>query len=487
MSKDHRKDNRLTIVPNEKNDESVSWGGPDDSLLPGHPIAAPPAFPLEAMGLSKDWVAVAARGANVHPDYVAASLLASVGAVCGKMYEVYLSSDWREPIALWLFCIGAPSSGKTPALKPARAALDHIEAKLREVAEARIKRHIVEAKQADDVELVEALENQLLQLPRLVVQDSTREQLAHVEVCSDRGLLIFCDELAGLLRALEQYTAGVDRPYYLEAWSGGVHRVDRRAKDGNAWLEDHLFSLLGNIQPDKLREIFPRQESDDGFAARALMVWPDVLPRRGVPPGADHAPLHRALRRLALIPHRRDGKKRVLKPSDKAFGAFERWYDGVDQTARHTVDGKLASAYGKFPGQVARLAGMLHLLDWAFGDSRVVPGETLTKGTLQRAIALVEDYFRPQARRVYEGLDASPARLMAATILERARENTIRRFNARTAQREWKLPGARRDDAAHIRNAALQLLERGNWIRSTGRSNSLDFEVNPALFSVEEP
>ena len=53
-------------------------------------------------------------------DYIALGLLASVSAVSGSRTVVDVTPHWREPLVLWLALVGAPSTGKTPAMVAAR-------------------------------------------------------------------------------------------------------------------------------------------------------------------------------------------------------------------------------------------------------------------------------------------------------------------------------------------------------------------------------
>src|SRR5437764_1386106 len=61
-------------------------------------------------------------------DYTAQGLLAAVSAVCGSRFVVGVTAQWREPLVLWQALVGAPLTGKTPALVAARRLLASVTA-----------------------------------------------------------------------------------------------------------------------------------------------------------------------------------------------------------------------------------------------------------------------------------------------------------------------------------------------------------------------
>ena len=75
-----------------------------------------PPFPLQVIpGAWRPWIEGHAQGSTC-VDYVAQALLAAVSAVCGSRFVVDVTPHWPEPLVLWQLLVGAPSTGKTPAL-----------------------------------------------------------------------------------------------------------------------------------------------------------------------------------------------------------------------------------------------------------------------------------------------------------------------------------------------------------------------------------
>ena len=68
-----------------------------------------------------------ASAASAPFDYVAVSLLASVGATLANVRRPLAGANWCEPPHLWMALVGPPSSGKSPALSTVRPLLESVE------------------------------------------------------------------------------------------------------------------------------------------------------------------------------------------------------------------------------------------------------------------------------------------------------------------------------------------------------------------------
>lgn len=456
-----------------------NWEHPDTSWL-SRPDLSPPQFPTDALGEASDYVLEAARGAGAPPDYVAAMLLSATGALLGKICSVSINSDWMEPVSVWCAIIGPPSSGKTPASKPIRQALGEIESRWGDAHSHRIEAEIAAAKKAGaEPEEIDQLKEKLKLPPRLITNDATLEALARVEQSAERGLLVLRDELAGLIRGLERYNAGVDRACYLEAYDQGPFTFDR-VKAGRVKIDNHCFSVFGGLQPDRFRTLLSQSGDDDGFAARLLLFWPKPTRPTTIPDGANHEPLQSALDRLDRLPELSGGRRLELQLTEEAFSLFERWY-GNNHAGRHGTEGKMGSAFGKLPGVISRLSGILHLMDWAFDTSPTASiGVRISEDPVERAIQLVEAYFVPQIKRAYDNVDLLPDERLAYDILRYCERHQQSFFNCRTARREWGLSGASQKGSAGLFEAAAALLEAAGWVQRRA-GNGKDYEVNPLL------
>jgi len=482
-----------TEIANHKG-VSDEWGEPDMALVNDVTVNPPP-FPVKLLGAAGEWAVDAAQGVRAPVDYVVASVLASVSAILANCYRVALTPTYLQPPVLWCMLIGDPSTAKTPACVPVMAVMSDLETRIRLQHEARLDVHIQELKgklsPKPPKEEAPGLEDDLKRLkkdrgkpPRLYVQDSTVEALADVELRSPRGLLVYGDEMGSLVNNLDKYGGSGNRGRYLEGWNGGSSNVERKS-EGSSSVPNHSLAILGGIQPDPLRDIFLDGVSDDGFMARALLFWPNRLEEYVRPKAFQKAPLEKSMERLLAIEFSAEDGPTPIGLSDSALNVYDKWA-AKDHKLVAQVKGRLASAYGKFAGQVLRLAFVLAFLDWAWSDKEKRPG-WLDHDVVDRATQLIEEYFRPQANRVYRGCDRSPEESVARALLLIARKRELTEFLEREAEREWSLPlGASRHRKRNM-EAAITLLVDAGWIRKApeekgpGRPPKC-WEINPALF-----
>jgi hypothetical protein len=113
--------------------------------------------------------------------------------------------------------------------------------------------------------------------PRLCVSNATIERLADLLQARPQGMLMLCDELAGLFLNMSRYSGGQDNEFWLEAWNGSSYTVERMGCPPVA-VNYLLVGVVGGLQPDKLARSF--NGDLDGMYARTLFAWPEDPPYR---------------------------------------------------------------------------------------------------------------------------------------------------------------------------------------------------------------
>jgi Protein of unknown function (DUF3987) len=274
------------------------WGPADMSYLGSNRRAAP-RFPLSTTlgSFWADFVERVARGASAPPDYVAAALLAVVGALLANVRWAKAGSIWTEPGVLYMCLVGSPGDGKSPAQDVVLKLLQHVEDLLAEGFEEELRAYDLKEKVArtlkanweekvaiavskgDDPPIMPEVDlPPKPERPRVRLSDTTAEKAGHLAAALRRGLLLLRDEIAGWLGSFDKYGGGggADRAFWNEAYGGRSFTIDRM-KFANTIKVPHLsIGVLGGIQPDKLAKVIGGAE--DGFAARFLFVWPDASP-----------------------------------------------------------------------------------------------------------------------------------------------------------------------------------------------------------------
>ena len=329
---------------------------------------------------------------------------------------------------------------------------------------------------------------------RHLVNDSTVEKLIELLGENPRGLLVFRDELTGLLLTWDKQGRETDRQFYLEAWNGtGDYGSDRIGR-GSSYVQHCCLSLLGSIQPDKLAHYLRQTMNgeNDGMTQRfSLLTWPDSRPFKYVDAAPDYVAQADAadlLRRLdALDPLTVGATLRAgdlipafhFEPAAQVL--FVEWLTTLQINLETSDEAPaLVQHLAKFRKLYPTLALLFHLLDLVSGATAPGPVSQSAAELAGRWCA----YFAAHARRLYAyGANGSNA----ATLGEHIRRGHLKEtFTARDIQRKgWQ---GLIDKVAVA--TALEELAEASWVRElhtqpaseVGRPRSTVYEANPSIF-----
>ena len=274
------------------NGAADAWNDPDWTLLDDR-RGTLPEFPVDVFTPAwQDWLVRAAHGAGVRPEHVAVPLFGVASSLIGTARRVRASRSWSEPMTLWACVVADSGDRKTPGLNVTVRALDLIEknnsadtSKKRLTHETKVqKAKEIHKKWKDERQAaldakppkepppmpIDAIDPGNFIEPRLYVGDPTIEKLAPLLQARPRGMMLIRDELTGLFANMGRYSGGSDRPFWLEAWNGGRHVVERVER--SIVVEHLLVGVVGSFQPDKLARAFAGDE--DGMYGRFLYAWP---------------------------------------------------------------------------------------------------------------------------------------------------------------------------------------------------------------------
>jgi hypothetical protein len=199
-------------------------------------------------------------------------------------------------MTLWTVLIGPSGGRKTPAIDVSKRALDLIEQEnepvvdqMRQAHQARIEQSRQDLKQWHEARQTALKANPPRDSPpmpadlvdpgafihpRLYATDPTTIKLAAMLTTRPRGMMLIRDELSGLFGNMQRYS-GNDRPFWLEAWNGARHVVERFNQ--SIPVPHLLIGVIGGFQPDKLARAFHGDE-DGMYGGRFRHdPWPIVM------------------------------------------------------------------------------------------------------------------------------------------------------------------------------------------------------------------
>jgi hypothetical protein len=482
-----------------------SWDDPDTSILDDR-RGDLPAFPLDVLSPSwQEWATNAAHGAGSAVDHVMVPLLAVASSLVGAARRVQASKSWSEPMTCWTAMVGASGTSKTPGLDVSKRALAKIEHDRRtKIAELR-RKYETEAERAKakykawKEAVAEATENGMppppmpsdadvpdgFVEPRLYVADATVQKLAVLLQARPCGILLICDELAGLFLNMTRYAnGGSDREFWLESWNGKPYVVERIGR--NFAIPHLLIGMTGGFQPDKLARSF--KGDADGLYTRLLFGWPEKPPYRPLTDAVEEVEVEFENSLVRLINLTADDEGELIATavplSSQARESFEQFRKNVD-AGHAALDGREGEWWAKTPAHVLRLAGTLAYLDWArrtAGQAIVVAEPNrIEKLFLDGAIRLVRDYFWPHARAALRQIGLSEQHANARRALRWLRAN----HKTEVSREEVRRIALSRNLDADATEKLLARLVKAGWLRlvtiKTAGRPSRRWQVNPKI------
>lgn len=491
-----------------------SWPAPKElsNVLPPVESFTPELLP----NALRPWMLDIAERTQAPVEYVAVSAMVALGAALGRKIAVRprRRDDWQEFANLWGAVIGPPSWMKSPALDEGKRPLAIIEARIlegyellhreweaeaesakvkRDGAKDRARKAARNGKGFDKMELVAATIPDEPMPARLIVNDATVPALCDVLRANPYGVLVFRDELAGLIAELDREGMEGSRGFYLTGWSGKEgHTQDRIARGTNLRIPHVCLSLLGGIQPARVAPLLRESIATgggDGFLARfSLAVWPDspgeyrAMDRE--PDMMSRASAYAVYRALQELDPARigadivDGESPFLRLEPEAAEMFTEWDVELRNRLRAgSEDGALAAHLGKYPKAICGLALLIHLADGGIGDISVI--------AVTRALAWSQ-LLESHARRIYASLGQSHID-GARSLLTRLRRGDLA---APFKLREVYIRGWAHLADAEAARAAVDVLEAHNYIKAapidvgpTGGRPSIAYHLNPVVRS----
>lgn len=294
-----------SVSQKQANKDQWEQPKPLPALLPEAPT-----LPIELIpGPFREWAVDTAERLQTLPEFVLGPTFCSLGSVIGRQIAIYpkeFDTDWKVSPTIWGANIARPGKKKSPIFKAGIGPLEYLERISdgnfeRELSQAKVEIQLLDARlkaeqkklqiaagKDQDVssffdkiyEIEQEIQSKLPVKRRYRANDSTVPKLGEILNENPNGILVFRDELTGLLRSLDNKDNPGDREFYLEAWNGqGSYRIDRIGR-GSLHLKFLTLTLIGAFQPGKLQSYVSQATKggfyNDGLIQRfQVMIWPE--------------------------------------------------------------------------------------------------------------------------------------------------------------------------------------------------------------------
>lgn len=335
-------------------------------------------------------------------------------------------------------------------------------------------------------------------LRRLVVNDATFEALHETMSANPAGVLLIRDEIVGFLAGLDRAGHETERAFCLEAWNGkNPYTVDRIGR-GTIHVPACCMSLMGGIQPGRLRSYLVDALKDgpanDGLIQRfQLSVWPDTTPAWKYVDRPLNATIARRVARVFQNLVQLDAETPArFRFSSPAQDFFIKWLGSLEAKVRSDeLHPAVISHLSKYRKLMPSLALVFELADRAssegFDGSTLADSENFVNLEHARQAAAWCKYLESHARRIYSCV-VTPQIRAAGDAAEKIKQRKIGADGSFTC-RDVYLKGWSGLDTPESVAAALEVLKDAGWVREVGGESgsrggrpSDRYEVNPKVW-----
>ena len=381
----------LTIHRKNPGQSKDCWLWPDPAAL-GDGLRRVQEFNLNLLPASlRPFVEDTSERMQTPVDFAAAvATVALAGCVNRRAAIIPKTADtgWQVIPNLWGAIVGPPGFMKSPLLRNITLPLIQVEESWREDfkrlsaefadEEERSKLRLAAWRDATKLAFKKGLPEppaptRGLSRPiqkRLILTDTTFEKAHEILRDNPAGLLMVRDELTGWLSQLDKQGREGERGFFLQSWNGdGAYQIDRIGR-GSIYVPHVCISLIGNIQPSRLRaylaDALAGGPTDDGLFQRfQILVWPDL--RKGWKL-VDRAPNSNALKMashvFSMLANLSADAQVLLRFDGDAQQLFYAWWADLEVKIRESdLPPAVVSHISKYRKLMPSLAGLFELAD----------------------------------------------------------------------------------------------------------------------------
>jgi putative DNA primase/helicase len=312
------------------------------------------------------------------------------------------------------------------------------------------------------------------------------------------GVLVIRDELTGWWSTLDRAGREGERAFCLQAWNGDTgHTIDRIGR-GTIHVDACCMSMLGGIQPTRLRsylvDALEDGPSNDGLIQRfQLLVWPDTDPGWSyvdrAPDAASEQEVARVFRNLVELDPENPARFRFANDAQKLFIAWQKELEAKIRTDE--LHPALVSHLSKYRSLMPSLALLFELADRAssegFEASVLAHAQNFVSLEHARQATACCDYLESHARRIYSCI-VTPRLRAARDLAEKIQHRKVG-ADGQFSCRDVYVKGWSGLDLPELVKMAVEVLKDAGWVRelpgesgASGGRPSNRYQVNPAVW-----
>ncbi len=202
-----------------------------------------------------------------------------------------------------------------------------------------------------------------------------------------------------------RYSTNPNLDLFLKGYSGEFY-ASHRVGSGNIQLNHPLLTMCLSVQPQVVQDAMANDEfRGRGLLARFLFSVPEspvgsrVYRTKPIDPQIKQA-YKDLIYRLLQLPFLGEGEERVIRLSPEADQLFEAFFYEIEEQLNDEL-ADIEDWAGKLCGQVARIAGLIHI-----GKTKDPHGVSISAETMKGAIQIGR-YFMAHSRWAFDMMGAA--------------------------------------------------------------------------------
>lgn len=395
-----------------------------------------PTLPVNALPKRlQGYVREAASVYCVPTDYIVAPLLTAAATLAGANATYTFGQYKRVPLNLAVLLVGTSGMGKS---SPARKifsplfAIDRNMGMFYEAALAEAEEEAAGGKKAATKRIPEQA---------VILNDATPEKIWLTAKDTPKGFLLYCDEFASALTAVDRYSKGDSVSHFINLLNGDTVKVSRVGAP-TLRIERPWCSTFGTIQPRRIGEMFGGKSvwANGGAQQRFCFIHPTSTPPlsresigREIPNEIQNVWEEFA---TTLYAFREKGCGLNMKLDDEAHELYLDFMEATDKRGR-TCGEFERTVWAKLRITILKIAAILHLLNLCEAGTLLAdtPPDKITAEEMEQAKKGVLAIFRGNMEALkLSGVSDNPLEHLANGEIMRA---FLERFHPKASQRAF--------------------------------------------------